>query len=445
MAKPEEITTIQALEAEVEKIFLIEDKGLVRIVVATVIANRMSLDPVWLLLVAPSSGGKTEMIHAISKLEFVFPISDLTVNTFASGLKRPGQHTSLLMKMTNGIMAFKDFTSVLSKNKDARREIMAQLREIYDGEYVKRTGNGNDIVWRGKLGAIAGATEAVYRHLEELSAMGDRFVMYVIKQPDRIEVAMRALDNAHLIHQSREHLQKCFTFYINLVLKDIDTQEVVLNPEIKRELLHVADFATRVRSAVLRDFKTNLVDFVPSAEMPMRVTNQLYTLSAALLVIKRHDKLQHAPIAGDVSEIDATDKGILYKTAFDSIPKTRRMALFALAKYKNGVTTAGLATLLDLPTPSVQKYLQEVNALGICTRKKTGGMQGDTWTLKEIYREIMLKLDDIKEVIDGTLESDSIDAEDIESTWAGTTKAQDTGLPPLDFDEPKFDIEERLL
>jgi len=434
MAKPEEIDTIEKLEAEFRKVLLIEDRGLVSIVVAAVIANRMSLDPVWLLLVAPSSGGKTEMIQAISKLEFVFPISDLTVNTFASGLKRPGQHTSLLLKMTNGIMAFKDFTSVLSKNKDARREIMAQLREIYDGEYVKRTGNANDIVWRGKLGAIAGATEAVYRHLEELSAMGDRFVMYCIKQPDRLEVARRALNNAHLIHESREHLQKCTTYYITHVLKDVDTEEVVLEEGFKTELLNVADFATRVRSAVLRDFKTNLVDFVPSAEMPMRVTNQLYTLSAALLLIKRHDKRQSPLTANAVVEIDEKDKEILYKTAFDSIPKTRRMALFALAKYRNGVTTAGLATLLDLPTPSVQKYLQEVNALGICTRKKTGGAQGDTWILKETYREIMLKLDDIKDVIDGTLESEMIEADSIEAAW------KDPDMPSLDggFDEPKI-------
>ena len=431
MVKPEDILTFEKLEDEFKKVFLISDPGFVRVVIASIVANRMSLDPVWLMLVAPSASGKSELIHAISKLEFVFPISDLTVNTFASGLNRPGQHTSLLLQMTNGIMAFKDFTSVLSKNKDARKEIMAQLREIYDGEYVKRTGNGNDIKWRGKLGAIAGATESVYRHLEELSAMGDRFIMYSVAQPNRLEVAERALDNAHLIHESREHLQKCTTFYIQHILKDIDNEDIVFTKEFKKELLLVADFATRARSAVLRDFKTNYVDFVPSPEMPMRVVSQLHTIAAALLVIKKHDKAQHSlPNKQPIPEIEEADKKILYKTAFDSIPKTRRMALFALAKYKGGVTTAGLATLLDLPTPSVQKYLQEVNALGICGRKKKGGAQGDVWTLREEFREIMVRLDDITEVFDATLESDALEAASVEDAW------NNSNLPSLDDDAP---------
>ncbi len=241
------------------------------------------------------------------------------------------------------------------------------------------------------------------------------------------------------MHESREHLQKCFTAYINDVLKDVDTEEVILEPAFKKELLIVADFATRVRSAVMRDFKTNLVDFVPSAEMPMRVTSQLYTLSAAILLMKKHDLMQNKASSEYKPQIDDRDKTILYKTAFDSIPKTRRMALYSLAKYKKGVTTAGLATVLDLPTQSVQKYLQEVNALGICGRQKTRGPQGDTWTLRDQYRDIMLKLDDIQEVLDETLESDSIDATDVEGAWNMKDE-----LPPFDFDEPKT-ISERLI
>ena len=32
------------------------------------------------------------------------------------------------------------------------------MREAYDGQVIKRFGNGEDFIWRGKLGLIAGVT-----------------------------------------------------------------------------------------------------------------------------------------------------------------------------------------------------------------------------------------------------------------------------------------------
>lgn len=412
-SKPEDILTIEALEQEVEKVFLLVDKGLVRMVVATVIANRLDLDPVWLMLIAPPSGGKSEMITAVSGLDFVFPISDLTVNTFASGQKKAGKETSLLLKINNGIMAFKDFTSVLSKNKDAKKEIMGQLREIFDGEYVKRTGTGDDIVWRGKVGAIAGATEVIYRHLEEMSAMGDRFIMYNITQPDRLEVSRRALENAGDMHEKREHLKACFRHFIHHVIEKIEDEDIHIETEMKEELLRVADFATRVRSAVMTDFKSGLVDFVPTPEMPMRVTAQLYTIASAFIAINKANPHLPPNAPAHKGQLTEQEKKLLFKTAFDSVPRTRRDAILPLAKWSGGISTSGLATLLELPTESVKKYLQQVNALGICTRVKSSGPQGDTWVMKEPYRRIMQKIEEFQ-VESGVLLADTtmIDEED---------------------------------
>ena len=403
--KPEEINTIELLEKEVEKVLLLKDMGVVKMVVATIVANRMFLDPVWLLLVAPPSGGKTELIMAISGLEFVFGISDLTVNTFASGQKKVGKETSLLLKINNGIMAFKDFTSILSKNREARGEIMKQLREIYDGEYIKRTGTGDDVTWRGKVGAIAGCTEIIYRYLEELSAMGDRFIMYNIEQPDRVEMSRRVLDNADDMNEKRDHLKKCFTYFITQIISRLDEEEITIEEGMKEELLEVADFATRARSAVLVDFKSGMVDFVPSPEMPARMTAQLYTLASAFVAINKtnpHLRPDHEANKGRLTD---QEKKLLFKTAFDSIPKTRRNAIYPLAQYTGGVSTAGLATYLELPSESVRKYLAQVNALGICTRKKEGGKQGDMWMMKPKYREIMLKIEELK-TYDGSLVGD---------------------------------------
>lgn len=419
-----DIKRIEELEKEVEEVFLMEDDGVVRTVCATIISNRMSLDPVWLLLVAPSSGGKSEFINFVSGLDFVHEISDLTVNTFASGQQRAGKETSLLLKMGDGVMAFKDFTSVISKNKDARREIMAQLREIYDGKYTKRTGTGDDIVWTGRLGAIAGSTEIIYRYLEDLSAMGDRFVMYNIAQPDRLAVSKKALENTHKMDAYRAHLQNCFESYIKHVIENLDVSNLDLDESTKEELLHVADFATKVRSGVLTDYKTGAIDFVPAPEMPMRMTSQLYTIASAFIAMDDAAPASaHTP--NRERKLTELQKKILYKIAFSSIPRTRRDALTPLAKYRGGISTAGLATHLGLQTSSVRKYLEQINALGICQReKRRGGAQGDFWVLKNEYRDVIVTLEGIK-VLDKQLIASDVTEEDDEEAMDDALDAWD--------------------
>lgn len=416
LKNPEDIKSIEELKEEIEKVLLLEDEGITHVVVATVIANRMNLDPLWLMLIAPPGGGKTEFINTLTGLAFVHMISDITVNTFLSGQKKVGKETSLLLKVNNGLLAFKDFTSILSKDKETKKTLMAQLREIFDGEFTKRTGTGDDPTWKGKVGAIAGATEAIYRHLEDMSAMGDRFVMYNVKQPNREELAARVLENAHDMIDFREHMKACVVTFINRVLETLDDEEIHLSKETKRELFEIANFATLVRSAVMTDFKSGLIDFVPAPEMPTRVTQQLYTMASALIAIEKV-----APVSKQApahkGELNDFQKRILYKTAFDSIPRTRRDALRPLAEYKQGITSAGFAAYIGLPTASATKYLAQLNALGIVTRVKEGGKHGDKWSLKEEkFRDIIVKLEGIN-VKDETLLAAEVEDDDFDDDW----------------------------
>lgn len=402
--EPSEITTLKQLEEEVSKVYLLADPGVVALLCATVVANRLKLDPVWLMLVAPSSGGKSELISALGGLKFIHSVSDLTINSMASGFKgKPGEETSLLWKANYGILTFKDFTTILSKDRESKAAIMGQFREIYDGKYDKTTGNGKNINWKGKIGAIAGATEMVYEAMQDLSAMGDRFVMYSIEQPDRLEVARRVLENTGDMTEKRKHIQDCFTAYLTYVLDNVSPEKPKLPEVLREELLQVADFATRARSAVLTDFKSGAVTFVPSAEMPTRVTSQLYNLASAFLIMKKADP-EYVTIEDDLAE---KYKNILYKVAMDSIPKKRRMALQALAGYEDGVSSGGLATMLAYPTETVKKWFYALNGLGICERSK-GRSNHDTWSMRKEYRAIVQRFDKVR-IIQGALRDDSDD------------------------------------
>src|SRR5713226_3493981 len=81
------------------------------IVLAVVLANRCSTDPLWMFLVAPPSSAKTELLRALGDVSDTYPLSNLTASTFASGFQNPSK-TSLLPKITGKLLVLKDFTTV---------------------------------------------------------------------------------------------------------------------------------------------------------------------------------------------------------------------------------------------------------------------------------------------------------------------------------------------
>lgn len=408
---PKDITSVEALTEEVKKVLLLEDEGVVKIITAATIANRMDGRPVWLMLVAPASGSKSFLINCLNDLEFVHPVSDLTTNTFASGFKRNDKESSLLLKIQNGILTFKDFTSVLSRRRETRAELLGQLREIYDGEYVKHFGTGEDVTWRGKMGAIAGVTEVVYRYLADLSAMGDRFAMYCIDQPDKINASRKAIENGSSIKDLEIHLRECFKNFIGSTIDNMEEDEIHLSEDIREELLIMAAFAVDARSAVMTDFKTGMVDFVPSKEMPMRLIEQLYALATAIIVINKANEELPKDHPAHQNDLTQDEKKLIIKCAFDSIPVMRRKVLSILAQYRLGVRTAGMAISINLSTEMAKKYLFELNALQLCERIKRGQhKQGDLWKMDEKTRMIIAQALGIEvydsELIDNKLDED---------------------------------------
>ncbi len=120
------------LEQVVSRWLLIKDRGLLRVLLASVVANKLQGDPVWLFIVAAPGGTKTELIRGLNKIEGVYPISDLTPQTFLSGER--GKTGSLLLRLPYGtLLTYKDFTTVISMHRDKQQAIISQLREIFDG------------------------------------------------------------------------------------------------------------------------------------------------------------------------------------------------------------------------------------------------------------------------------------------------------------------------
>lgn len=426
----ERVPQLKDIEEAFDTFLYRTDPYVVKLTLASVLGNMLPhRKPIWMMLVAPPSSGKTTTLNALLGLKVPGPkgqmkeplvnISDLTTNSFASGMERSNKETSLLKRMEFGfVMVFKDFTSILSKNKDEKRIVMGQLREIYDGAYTKRTGNGNDVQWTGKVGAIAGVTESIYMHLESLSVMGDRFMLYQIDQPDRREMLKFKLrqESRGITEETQMPYARDLTHrYMQNAYSNLSDTEFKLPESAENDIIDVADFCTMVRSGVITNDYDGSIIFVPQAEMPARMFEQMMALAETLSYMNKLDN----PELKEDNVLAEEDYKILYKVAYDSIPVTRRIALMYLAMYDQGVETSALATKTNYPDRVVEGWLEQLNALGVVKRVKKSSGFGNLWQLDYKYVSLLRRLQGY-EAAGKTLEKDEdVSAEEFweEEKW----------------------------
>jgi hypothetical protein len=155
-------------------------------------ANLLPGDPVWLGVIAPPSSAKTEILNSLLRLTYAEPTATLTPAALLSGTpkkqRNKGAKGGLLPKIGDfGILVLKDFGSVLSMRPDTKAEILAALREIYDGSWTRHIGTdgGLTLTWSGKLGLIFGATEAYDNHHSVIGSLGDRFLLCRLRSSTR--------------------------------------------------------------------------------------------------------------------------------------------------------------------------------------------------------------------------------------------------------------------
>lgn len=346
---------------------------LLDVALATVVANRLHGDPLWVFLVAPPSSGKTEVLRALGDAPDVFALSSLTAQTFASGFERKGTETSLLPKLTDKTVIMKDFGTVLTLHREARAEIFAQLREIYDGQYAKSWGNGKNFEWSGKVGLLAGVTAALDREYAMNNILGERFVLFRVRGVPAYELARRAL--AQTSTSERDRRQR---------LRDLVAAFLFACPEIPppmpapllEGIVALASLTAHARSPVLYDARTNAIELIPEPEAPGRVAKAL-ALAARALAIVRAELAVSPRTYATVAQI-----------AQDSIPAPRRSTLEAVLG-SPGSTTAELGELTGYPTNTARRYLQELVAVKLVERTAGGQGYPDRWAPTDHLREVL--------------------------------------------------------
>lgn len=422
--------SFKELEAAVDRWLLMPDRGLIKLICAMIVTNRSDRKPVWLALIAPSGGGKTAVLDGLLKIPDVYEVSTVTPQTFLSGM--PGKNDPSLLPRLNGkVMVMKDFTSILSMQKDARADILGQFREIWDGHMTKEFGNGQKRDWTGKVTLLVASTQAFDLNQQQTTHLGERFLNYRPLMPGRKEVTRIALKNDHRHEEMLHDLQNAFFgWYKGLDWDQMKQTENLLPESVKEEIIDLSDFATMARSGVIREYgPQKTIVFVPAAEMPPRMAIQLSSLASGLIGVNQ-------------GKFNEEDMKIVYKVAIDSIPSTNWMVIREMAKGDNR-TTAQIATSVGYPTPPIRMYLENLAVLKVARRVKAkeiskyeqqGEGTADRWTLKKAFREIVLKYEDV-----GDLSEEEVEAIDAENE---ANRIFNEGLAPetpddLDWSPPE--------
>jgi hypothetical protein len=279
-----------------------------------------------------------------------------------------------------GIIVLKDFGSILDMRPDAKAEVLAALREVYDGSWTRVLGSdgGRTLTWRGKVGLLFGATGKIDAHHNVIDVMGNRF-LFCRTAPDELQHERAFRHSGNATAQMRQELADAASGLLSRPRQ----QPLSPTAEERREIGDIVRLVVRLRGPVERERRTMEIEAIYGAEGTGRIFLALERLLAGL----------------DVLEVERTTALAVIKTvALDSVPPIRRAAYEYLTSSASqwekrdshgklvdcGYSTSAIAQRIGLPTNTVRRALEDLAAYRLLERTKQGTGKPDLWAVRPI-------------------------------------------------------------
>ena len=338
-------------------------------VLAVAAAEKLPGDPAWLLVISGPGNAKTETVQATSGLgaHVMSTISSEGALLSASGkAQRDKNATGGLLRQIgeHGVLCVKDVTSILSMHREARSTVLAALREIHDGHWVRNVGidGGKKLEWRGRITVIGACTTAWDQAHAVITTMGDRFpLIRSDSHKNRIKAGLRAMRNTGLEPKMREELAAAVAGVVSHV--DVGTVYQLRAADEDR-IAKAADIVTLARTGVEIDYRGDVIDAHPP-EMPTRFAKQL-------------TQVMRGAIAIGMTRIEALR--LVIRVARDSMPPLRLAVLRDVAANPDAPIIE-VRRRLQKPRATVDRALQALHTLGLLTCREEEEERGE----KQIY------------------------------------------------------------
>ena len=150
--------------------------------------------------------------------------------------------------------------------------------KFFDGFWERNVGSdgGKSLGWSGRIVIIGAVTTAWDSAHAIIALMGDRFVLVrVDTTAGRFESGMQALHNVGHEVEMRQELKQVVGGLVGHA--STDEAALTLTEEEMKRLLRVADVVTLARTAVEKDYRSEVID-AHAPEAPMRFAKQLAQL-----------------------------------------------------------------------------------------------------------------------------------------------------------------------
>ena len=351
-----------------------EDRVTTRVCHAVYVANMvLDGDPVWVLLVGGSGRGKTERLVPLADMPHVELASTLSgeaalLSATARRDRAEHAHGGLLRRIGDkGILIIKDFTSILEMDRTARGQVLAALREVYDGRWDREVGaeGGQTLDWKGKCGLLAACTTAIDKAHAVMNDMGPRSLFVRMPPADPAEIGRSALAQMGRETTMRAELAAATAGLLtHLHGVPHDTEPVT------EGLIGLAALVSLARSPVHRGWGGE-VELVGDAEAPTRIIKQLGQLwrACGILDLGRQESWK-----------------VVERCALDSIPKLRGAVIRCLADQDEPIDTTTIRIALAHPKRTVLRALEDLTAHQVITRISAGRGHADQWILSDQAR-----------------------------------------------------------
>ena len=350
------------------------------VIFGSVFANRLDVDPLWIFIVGPSGGCKSELLMSLSAAPLIHCVTSITPHTLLSGMNFGGVDPSLLPKLFGKTLIVKDFTALLSLNPQARDEIFGILRDAYDGRICKTFGNQVTREYEGRFGIVAGVTGVIDAVAAQNVVLGERFIRYRLRTQGKVmagtNAILRAMENLGKEAKFREELRA--------IAKETLDRPPGPQPEapleMKKRIGELAHWAASMRGAITRERYAgggNVIASKPSQEIATRLAKQLLTLGTGIAIFRGEQE-----ISEDVYRIIAA-------VGLDTCPDRAEELVRCLFVAGGMIDIRSLIEASHFPHETVRWCLQDLDMLHIVRRVK--GKDG-CYELTDAVRGILERL-----------------------------------------------------
>lgn len=367
--------------AAYKKWLYLKDDEPLQVLFGTAFANRLQGDPLWVFLVAPPGGMKSELLMSISAHPSIEATTSITPHSLISGMQfANGVDPSLLPRLDGRVLVIKDFTTLLTMNFTARDEIFGVLRDCYDGKTEKIFGNGLRRSYTSHFGILAGVTPAIESFAAAHQSLGERFLKYRLpfgdKSENEFEKISRALKNIDKEIAMHEDLRTIGSRVLEAKLPD---KIPTIPDKVLNWIIHLAQTIAMMRGVVERDKFNQQVNYKPVIEIGTRLAKQMAKLAMGIAIYLGKEEV-------DFGIYDLVRR-IALDTAPDRIEEIVLRIWESTPDRNDALKTSDVSIKTRFPIATVFRLLQDLELLRLVD--KIGKLNKCEWRLSDKMNELI--------------------------------------------------------